>query len=115
MESWSKFHERHGSEVPKAIYGSYVTDPRQYDQHMSTENKQPVLRKFMSCLSCLVGGGGLFRSRKEQKMAAYSYSYDVENSYTSGGYYDTDPYAVRYTRPARKKSRPLRGNVSYVQ
>lgn len=117
MESWSKFHERHGSDGPKPIYGSYVTDTRQYGEHMNNpENKQPVFRRVMSCLGCLVGGGGIFRSKKGDHLNMHSYSYDVDNSQ---GYYGTDtPYAVRKSRfaaPARKNQKPLRGNISYLQ
>lgn len=55
--SWSKFHEKHGSSTkPQHIYGSYISDPRQYER--SSQNKLSLLTKVFSCLGCLIGKGG---------------------------------------------------------
>ena len=58
QETWSKFHQRHGSEAPKAINGSFITDMRQYETHKrntAATKRKSIFTLCISCLTCLCG------------------------------------------------------------
>ena len=115
MSSWSKFHERHGnvtSKRPQHVYGSYISDPRQYER--SSAQKGSMLTKVVSCLGCLVGKGSLSKRpgsrRKGKTDTRYMYN---ENSYEYGR-----SSAMHNFDPAMKTGRTTRrgkGNITYLQ
>ena len=74
-ESWATFHQRHGSDPNNhnnssrhhhhphyknntIIYGSYTTDPRQYESDVNKCSSWTLLGRVVSCLGYLVGAGG---------------------------------------------------------
>ena len=64
-EKWSKFHQRHGNTGAKPIYGSYVSDPTQFDMH-STDNPSS-LQTIANCLLCFITLGGILRTQETRR------------------------------------------------
>ncbi len=128
MSSWSKFHEKHGnvtSKRPQQVYGSYMTDPRQYER--STNRQKSMMTKVVSCLGCLVGKPGLYqnhhqhhRSRNIQENIDTRYMYNTTNSFEyrerSAGHNYLDKRSIMKSR-GRFQIRRNRsqGNINYLQ
>jgi len=136
MSSWSKFHERHGnitSKRPQYVYGSYISDAREYER--STNQKNNMFTKVVSCLSCLVGKGGSnsnsndndhHRSRTKDVDTRYMYN-DNGESFERGklrNHYEEDSILRTRLRSSGRRSpltrgwsssRRNRGNISYLQ
>mmetsp|Transcript_24900 Transcript_24900/g.37211 ORF Transcript_24900/g.37211 Transcript_24900/m.37211 type:complete len:136 (+) Transcript_24900:272-679(+) len=135
MESWSKFHERHGNNTSKRpihIYGSYISDPRQYER--SNEKKGSAFTKVVLCLGCLVGkGGGGHRSEHRSRSSRTRQNVDTRYIYNMNGSFErgmrsSSPTSI-LSSPApqldnesyfrsnwrlSKRSRS-RGNINYLQ
>ena len=124
MSSWAKFHQRHGSiasKKPQQIYGSYISDPRQYER--SAAKKASLLSKLVSCLGCLVGRGGMnqnnhSRSKMQQNIdTRYMYNMSsMSNEYDNR--FESMPMVERYPAPRPSsglKRNKSRGNINYLQ
>ena len=125
MSSWSKFHEKHGnvtSKRPRQVYGSYISDPRQYER--SASRKRSIMTTVVSCLGCLVGrgggGGGGSPSRrrmKEEIDTRYMYN-NTNNSFefsrSTVHYLDSEPIMKKGRRFQTRRNKS-RGNINYLQ
>mmetsp|Transcript_19558 Transcript_19558/g.22667 ORF Transcript_19558/g.22667 Transcript_19558/m.22667 type:complete len:109 (+) Transcript_19558:479-805(+) len=108
MASWSKFHERHGSitaKRPNYVYGSYISDPRQYER---SSEKGSMLTKVVSCLGCLLGAKGPSRRDTRNQNGSPKYTYN----YSSSGqqYNDHEPFVS-----GRRSRNRTQGNINYLQ
>lgn len=137
MESWSKFHERHGnssSKRPVHMYGSYISDPRQYER--SNERKASAFTRVVSCLGCLVGKGVGSNSRhhghssrsiRTKQSVDTRYIYNMNDSFETGmrsssptsilsspvQHRDSEPFTRTSWRLSKRSK--SRGNINYLQ
>ncbi len=125
MSSWSKFHEKHGNVTSKQVYGSYISDPRQYER--SATRKRSMMSKVVSCLGCLVGknvieshgherpGASRNNRMKENIDTRYMYNNSTSFEHSRKKYYvDNEPLMKKGQMFQLRRNRS-RGNINFLQ
>ena len=131
MSSWAKFHETYGTSTkPQHVYGSYISDPRQYYDR-SAHKRWSFITQFFSCLGCLIGrrAGGHgdrdiinthhYRSRTPQKNVDTKYMYNRNtfeyNPVSTGNRFENRRSPTRNTRSTMFRQSRSKGNINYLQ